>query len=82
MSKVTIGELTKDLIPFTEKGDKIITVEIVPRKIVENIITYCDECNGKIDAESSLIDAGKKFAYDNMKRYAKEQLRKFEEDRA
>ena len=34
MSRVTIGEITEDLLPFTEKGNKVITVEIVPRKQV------------------------------------------------
>lgn len=42
MSRVTIGEITEDLLPFTEKGNKVIMVEIVPRKIVEDIIAECD----------------------------------------
>ena len=41
MSQVTIGELVEDLIPHTEKGNKIIPVAIVPRKIIEDI---CDMC--------------------------------------
>ena len=43
MSRVTIGEITEDLLPFTEKGNKVIMVEIVPRKIVEDIIAKCKE---------------------------------------
>lgn len=42
MSRVTIGDITEDLLPFTEKGNKVITIEIVPRKIVEDIIHYCE----------------------------------------
>lgn len=43
MSRVTIGEIAEDLLPFTEKGNKVIMVEIVPRKIVEDIIAKCKE---------------------------------------
>ena len=43
MSQVTIGELVEDLIPHTEKGNKVMPVEIVPRKIVEDIIQFCVE---------------------------------------
>lgn len=42
MSQVTIGELVEDLIPHTEKGNKVMPVAIVPRKIVEDIIAECD----------------------------------------
>ena len=38
--RVTIGQLTEDLIPFTEKGEKAMDIEIVPRKMVELIIDY------------------------------------------
>lgn len=43
MSQVTIGELVEDLIPHTEKGNKVMPVAIVPRKIVEDIIQFCVE---------------------------------------
>ena len=43
MSRVTIGEITEELLPFTEKGNKVIMVEIVPRKIVEDIIAECEK---------------------------------------
>lgn len=42
MNGVTIGELVEDFLPHTEKGNKITQVEIVPRKIVEQIIYYCE----------------------------------------
>lgn len=42
MSRVTIGQLTEDLVPYTEKGNKVANIEIVPRKIVEQIIYYCE----------------------------------------
>lgn len=43
MSQVTIGELVEDLIPHTEKGNKVMPVAIVPRKIVEDIIQFCED---------------------------------------
>lgn len=43
MSRVTIGQLTEDLVPYTEKGNKVANIEIVPRKIVEDVITKCQE---------------------------------------
>lgn len=47
MGQVTIGELTEDLVPYTEKGNKIVNVSIVPRKIVEDIIAECDKARAK-----------------------------------
>lgn len=41
MSRVTIGDIAEDLLPFTEEGNKVITIEIVPRKIVEDIMNMC-----------------------------------------
>lgn len=53
MGQVTIGELTEDLLPFTEKGNKVITIPIVPRAIPERIIAFCEEkatlCEGLSD---------------------------------
>lgn len=43
MGQVTIGELTEDLLPFTEKGNKVITIPIVPRAIPEKIIERCNK---------------------------------------
>lgn len=39
--RVTIGQLVEDTIPFTNKGDEAMQIEIVPRKLVEDIIEYC-----------------------------------------
>lgn len=47
MSQVTIGELVEDLIPHTEKGNKVMPVAIVPRKIVEDIIAECEKTRAK-----------------------------------
>ena len=38
--RVTIGQLTEDLTPFTKQGDEAMNIEIVPRKMVEMIIDY------------------------------------------
>lgn len=42
MGQVTIGELTEDLVPYTEKGNKIVNVAIIPRAIAEKAIALCD----------------------------------------
>lgn len=89
MSRVTIGELIEDVVPFTEEADKIITVEIVPRKILENLIKECksqqDRCYSKMDGFVS-ADApewnylfGKAMAYAEVIDEIKAQLRGFEE---
>lgn len=40
---VTIGQLTEDLVPYTEKGNKVAEIEIAPRKIIEDIIQFCED---------------------------------------
>lgn len=39
----TIGDIIEDVNPFTEKGAKIVTVPVIPRKIAEDIIAKCKE---------------------------------------
>ena len=54
--RVTIGQLTEDLIPFTEEGNKVADIEIVPRKMVEMIIDYAEsETNGVADYARILL---------------------------
>ena len=54
--RVTIGQLTEDLIPFTEKGEKALNIEVVPRKMVEMIIDYAEsETNGVADYARILL---------------------------
>lgn len=54
--RVTIGQLTEDLIPFTEEGNKVADIEIVPRKLVEMIIDYAEsETNGVADYARILL---------------------------
>ena len=54
--RVTIGQLTEDLIPFTEEGNKVTDIEIVPRKLVEMIIDYAEsETNGVADYARILL---------------------------
>ena len=44
MSRVTIGKLVDDFITSPiEERDKTRDIEVVPRKIVEDIIEQCDE---------------------------------------
>lgn len=34
----TIGELVEEFVPFTEDCDKVVNVEIVPKKMIDNIM--------------------------------------------
>ena len=87
MSRVTIGEITEDLLPFTEKGNKVITIEIVPRKIVEDIIDMCsslyDQSCNKGDKEKNVSYRnylnGQAGAFEFIQVFAEGKLREFEE---
>ena len=82
MSQVTIGELVEDLIPHTEKGNKVMPVEIVPRGMIEAIINKCEEdkkscCDvaGTKEAEEDAIV----FSYaSEIIDFAKDMLKEFE----
>lgn len=53
---ITIGQLTEDLVPFTEKGNEVVNIEIVPRKMVEMIIDYAEsETHGVADFARLLL---------------------------
>ena len=83
---VTIGQLTEDLVPYTEKGNKVAEVEIVPRKIVEDIIEFCREGASHAQVvymtttlEIERIKAGReKNIYDKIRATAEEALETFE----
>lgn len=83
MSQVTIGELVEDLIPHTEKGNKVMPVAIVPRRMIEAIINKCEEdknscCDvtGTKEAEDDAIV----FSYaSEIIDFAKGMLKEFEE---
>lgn len=86
MSRVTIGDITEDLLPFTEKGNKVIMVEIVPRKIVEDIIAKCQEWENdnreyadKADEISKYVYYAKANCYQGIAEEAIELLKQFEE---
>lgn len=86
-NRVTIGDITEDLLPFTEKGNKVITIEIVPRKIVEDIISLCLDLAdlsfnlGNKEEDVSLRNYlnGQVEAYESIKAYAEMKMREFEE---
>lgn len=92
MSQVTIGELVEDMIPHTEKGNKVMPVEIVPRKIVEDIIRLCEndisifekliekhlKQNNLTERERQRLLAKREQAYHIM-HYAQGKLLEFEE---
>lgn len=84
--RVTIGQLTEDLTPFTKQGDEAMNIEIVPRKIVEDIIEYCLK-SGEIcyDTGMSLYSPtiqerffARSRVYEAIAQYAHELLEKFE----
>lgn len=86
--RVTIGQLVEDTIPFTDKGDEAMQIEIVPRKLVEDIIELClklgeenyDEGNNL--ASCDIAEANKRFlksrTYEFIAQFAHELLEKFE----
>lgn len=87
--KVTIGALTEDLVPFTEKGNLVADVAIVPRRIVEDIINTCNdavtvEANCMKDyaekGERELFERamGRKTAYYAISNIAEAFLNRFE----
>lgn len=79
-NRVTIGDITEDLLSFTEKGNKVITIEIVPRKIVEDIIRFC-ESNSKLEStnETMMYDNGWRDSLRRVKERAEYLLNEFEE---
>lgn len=82
MSRVTIGDITEDLLPFTEKGNKVIMVEIVPRKIVEEIIHFCEA--NRVNPSSSSTPSLYRIGYDDglarVKERAEYLLNEFEKE--
>lgn len=85
-NRVTIGDITEDLLPFTEKGNKVITIEIVPRKIVEDIIAKCQEWENdnreyanKANEISRYIYNAKANCHQGIVEEAIELLKQFEE---
>lgn len=77
MNGVTIGELVEDFLPHTEKGNKITSVEIVPRAIVEAIIAECISCRIEADEEGEKNE-GKRKAFSHIQTFAELQLINFE----
>lgn len=64
----TIGDIIEDVNPFTEKGAKIVTVPVIPRKIVEDIIA---ECEHDISVYSALMERGNLTERKQQRVYAK-----------
>ena len=85
--RVTIGQLTEDLTSFTKQGDEAMNIEIVPRKIVEDIIEWCfargEECYDvgmkiKDDSDAQCRWFARSHAMEAAAKYAHELLEKFE----
>lgn len=87
--RVTIGQLTEDLTPFTKQGDEAMNIEIVPRKIVEDIIEICLGL-GEVNYDKGVANEknhrrlsgymcySRSRAYENVAQIAHELLEKFE----
>ena len=81
MSQVTIGKLVEDLIPHTEKGNKVMSVTIVPRKIVEQIIYYCESNTDLTSSYNPMYyDNGWKDALNRVKGRSEFLLSEFEKE--
>lgn len=87
--RVTIGQLVEDTIPFTNKGDKAMQIEVVPRKLVEDIIEICLGL-GEVNYDKGVANEknhrrlsgymcySRSRAYENVAQIAHELLEKFE----
>ena len=87
--RVTIGQLTEDLTPFTKQGDEAMNIEIVPRKLVEDIIEICLGL-GEVNYDKGVANEknhrrlsgymcySRSRAYENVAQIAHELLEKFE----
>lgn len=73
MSRVTIGELIEDVVPFTEESDKVIPIEIIPRKIAEDTISECVEIM-QTDPSVAVVKMARKIKNSLLRR-----LNEFEE---
>ena len=83
MSRVTIGELTEDYLPFTKEGNEATTIEVVPRKMVEMIIEKCERQITYIDPEERVFNSYARGIVDyaeSVKTYAERLLREFEKE--
>lgn len=87
MGQVTIGELTEDIVPYTEKGNEITNVAIVPRAIPEKIIALCDSMidfiNGDYEGDDGEVTEYGKGELDfanSVKDYTLNLLAYFEEE--
>lgn len=83
MSRVIINELGYDItkpMPVEEydKVEKILDVEIVPRKIVEMILDKCDEIREKYKDEESDSAYGRWASATEIKSYTEDLLKEFE----
>ena len=85
--RVTIGQLTEDLTPFTKQGNEVMNIGIVPRKIVEDIIEEClKKGEGCYDMGNQLKDNpeaqnrwfARSHTWENAAKIAHELLEKFE----
>lgn len=85
---VTIGQLTEDLVPFTEKGNKVAEIKIVPRKIVEDIVKECKERKQLEEKKMMFVDNpnvknmyyANAVAYESIAIFAERLLNEFEEE--
>lgn len=80
MSRVTIGELTEDYLPFTKEGNEATTIEVVPRKMVEMIIEKCKLDHVQFEDDKGFTAAGVRAEAEQIKKYAEGLLRDFEKE--
>lgn len=80
MSRVTINDITSEY--YNDHIGKVLAisdVEIIPRKIVEKIIAYCEE-EKKIYSSSDEYDEGASAMATNVIEYAEDLLKLFEKE--
>lgn len=78
MSRVRIADVYSDYYAFVI--DDVNTVEIVPRKIIEQIIKKCDYDMERLNSQYS-YECGVINEAERIKDYAESLLKQFEEDK-
>ena len=81
MSRVTIEDIYYDLYGEVKPKDGL-KIEVVPLKIVELIIEWCDSIIELVEPDADdIFEGGKIYEARDIKHYAEFLLKEFEEDK-
>lgn len=75
---ITIGQLVEDLIPFTEEGNKVVNIEIMPKKAIQKIIAKCREIEYDNLDDTDPLQCERWSIANDIEIYAKRLINEFE----